>query len=370
MPLKEYPDFKGRDIRAVENPYEAAFELSAHINRFARSTGHWIIGLDLFFSFYIILTIAVVYLNIYEFNQSDLKYLGIAMGLVNIIIGTYSSLLLGRSYLSLARINQDHGLLERIDRIDSGRYAEAEGAGRPDQGVGARNILDSLIDEVGKDSEKLFRTFRLVYLFIFVWMANAAISYVIQFYRFGPDLLTWKLDWLAPGGSGLDAILFLAFSVIAYKKVHARFDFISRRHKAIEYALNRPRPLVPPGATPLERYKSFIDGQMGPGTSGWTSTAYFTGVRAFPSGTVLVKALDGTPDPEALAEFIRHARAQGGNVRHAVILYPEDPDKPLPEAVYEEVVNNPVRAGKELFTVELVMQGRDGFYDFIPVVSP
>ncbi len=87
-------------------------------------------------------------------------------------------------------------------------------------------------------------------------------------------------------------------------------------------------------------------------------------------GKVLVKALDGTPDSDALADFIRHARAQGPGIRHAVLLFPEDLDKTLQDAVYDEVVNNPVRAGNELFTVELVMEGQDGFYDFIPVVSP
>jgi len=82
-----------------------------------------------------------------------------------------------------------------------------------------------------------------------------------------------------------------------------------------------------------------------------------------------VKVLDAAPDQEALAEFIRHMRAHGTDTRHAIVIYPEDPERPLSEAVYDFVISNPVRLGKELCTVELVMEGRDGLYDFVPVVS-
>ena len=368
--MREYAEFKGRDIRAVENPYEAAFELSAHINRFAKSTGYWIIALLGFFTLYIAMTLAIVIVNILLFTKSDLRYLGIAMGLVNLCIGAYSTWLLGRSYLSLAAIHRDHGLMERIDKIQTGDLKPAPAETGPGPGQSAQRVLDRLIQATGKDSEHLFRTFRLVYLFIILWMANSVLYFMIQLFRFGPDVLNWKLDWIAPGGTGLDAFLFLFVSIIAYLKVRVRLDFIRTRYKAIAHALGRPRAKVPPGATPLERYKPFMEGQMGTGASGWSSTAYFSGVGAFPSGTVLVKALDTTPDAEALAEFVSHARAQGENVRHAVLLYPEDPEKPLPEEVYNEVVNNPIRAGKALFTVELVMEGLDGYYDFIPVVPP
>lgn len=368
--MKEHPGFKGRDIRAVENPYEAAFELSAHISSFARSTGRWIMALLVFFLLYLSLTLAIIYANIYIFNQTDLRYLGISMGLLNLGLGGYSIWLLVRSHRTLAGIQRDHGLIGRLDNIGTANQKQPVLEAGPEPGRSAQGILDRLLEATGKDSDSLFLTFRMVYLFIVVWMANALVYFFIQAFRFGAGLAAWKVDWIAPGGTGMDAIFFLVLSTIAYLKVRARLDFIRTRYKAIAYALGRPRAKVPSGATPVERYKSFIEGQMGPGASGWSTTAYFPAVRAFASGTVLVKALDATPDPEALAEFVRHARAQGENIRHAVLLYPEDPERPLPEAVYNEVVSNPIRVGKALFTVELVMEGRDGFYDFIPVVPP
>jgi len=70
-----------------------------------------------------------------------------------------------------------------------------------------------------------------------------------------------------------------------------------------------------------------------------------------------------------VAEFRSKASA-GGPLRHAFLIFPEDPDEPLSESVYDDVIRGPILAGREPCTIELVMEGADGLYDFIPVVSP
>jgi hypothetical protein len=370
MPLKEYGEFKGRDVRAVENPYEAAFELAGTAGAFSRRTLMWLSVLAFFFFFYMALTVFVIYLNLYVFNRSDLRYLGLAMALVNIGMGVLSLWRIASSISSFRLIGRNHALLQKLDSATPGKPAGTFEA-RPSAGARPQSAVNGLIETVIADSRELLVKFRFVYLFIALWMVNAVIYFTIQSVRFGPNLLGWTLDWIMPGGFGADAFFFLAISIIAYLKARDRFDFLRARYQAIEYEMGRPRAKVPAGGSPLERYQAFLATGTAYGSpSGWKKAAYFDGVLEGQSGKVLVKALAGTPDAEALAGFVSHARAQGENVRHAVILYPEDPDKPLADTVYNEVVNNPIRVGSALFAVELVMEGRDGFYDFIPVVSP
>ena len=370
--LKEYPEMPGRDIRAVENPYEAVFELAGTVGDFSRRTVLWLGVLAFFFLFYIALTIFVVYMNLYVFNASDLRYLGLAMACINIVLGLVSLYWISLSLRSFRLIGRNHGLLLKVDCADPGKNPASPA---PPNASRARpqNALNGLIETTISDSRRLLGTFRYVYLFIAVWMVNAVVFFCIQSFRFGPNIMEWagKLDWIGPGGFGGDAFLFLLVSSVAYLMARRRFDFLVARYQAIEYAMNRPRMRILPGDTAFDRYKAFItaQGDFGPGAR-VGRPAYFSGTLEAPSGTILVKALERTPDLDCLAEFVRHARAHGTAISHAVLLYPDDADSPLPEAVYEEVVNSPVRTGKELFTVELVMEGNDGFYDFIPVVSP
>ncbi len=183
--MKEHAEFKGMDIRAVENPYEAAFELAKKINLTARSTRNWIIVLYSFFSFYVILSMAVIYANLMVFNQSDLKYLGVAMGLLNIGLGCYAEWLLARSYKSFAFIYKDQELLGKIDGIGTGTFDGTVDAGGSVPPFHAQGLLDRLLKTMENDSEKLFKTSRIVLSFILLWMLNAVIYYSIQIYRFG-----------------------------------------------------------------------------------------------------------------------------------------------------------------------------------------
>jgi hypothetical protein len=367
--LKEYPEFRGRDLRAVENPYEAAFELADMAGDFSRRTVLWLWALVFFFSIYMALTCLVIYFNLYVFNQSVLRYLGLAMAAVNLVVGALSLWWISTSMRSLGSIGRNHGLLVKIDETAAGEYPKSTNAGAIKSTP--QNALNSLIRTTMTESRQLLAKFRLVYSFITLWMVNALLYYTIQSFRFGFNIVQWKLDWIVPGGFGVDAFIFLVVSIIAYLRTRDRFVFLSTRYDAIDYALNRPRAKVPAGADSLERFKAFLasknDYRDG---SGWKKEAYFDGIFQTPSGKMLVKSLQRTPDDEALAEFVRHARAQGPNVRHAVMLYPEEAARPLPESVYNEVVRNPVRFEKGRCTVELVMEGQDGFYDLIPVVSP
>ena len=367
--MREYPEYRDHDIRAVENPYEAVFELAGMVGRSSRGMVRWLTVLMLFFLFYMSLTVAIIYLNLSLFNQSDFKYLGIAMALANLCVGSLCVAWLSRSMRSFRGLGQTHSLLQKIDQAAPEKAPGAREAG-PAMATKPRNALNGLIETTISDSRRLVGNFRLVYLFIALWFINALISFIIQSVRFGPDLLHWKLDWLAPGGTGLDAMVFLVVSTIAYLKARNWFVFLSTRYAAIEYALNRPKAKIPSGATPLDRFKAYLAASEGySDAAGWERSAYFDGVLRAAGGTVLVKVLDAAPDQEALAEFIRHMRAHGTDTRHAIVIYPEDPERPLSEAVYDFIISNPVRLGKELCTVELVMEGRDGLYDFVPVVS-
>lgn len=368
--MKEYHEFKGRDIRAVENPYEAAFELAGMAGAFSRRTLLWLLVLMFFFIFYMILTVFVIFLNLYVYNQSDLRYLGLAMAFVNIGMGALSLWWIAVSFRSFRLIGQNHGLLRRLDSVAPEMGPGAVGT-EPIAGARPQTAINGLIETTIGDSRRLLATFRFVYLFIGLWMVNALVYFIIQSARFGPNLFGWTLDWIIPGGFGGDAFVFLAVSILSYYNAHQSFEFLKARYQAIEYAMNRPRAKVPSGANILERYKAFLalQGEYRD-ISGWKTDSYFNGVLGTLSGKMLVKAQDGTPDLDVLAEFVRHARAQGPKVRHAVLLYPEDPDRPLPEAVYDKAVNDPIRLGNRLCSVELVMEGRDGLYDLVPVVSP
>lgn len=368
--MKEYAEFKGRDIRAVENPYEAAFELAEMAGAFSRRTVAWLWVLMLFFIFYMALTVLTIQMNIYIFNQSALRYLGIAMAFINIGMGALCLTWINSSMRSFGSIGRNHSMLRKIDGTTAEQYLQA---GKPGPSAAHRpqNALNGLIETTISDSRRLMATFRFVYMFIALWMVNALVYFTIQSVRFGPNIFGWTLDWIGPGGFGLDAFVFLAVSIVAYLKAKDRFVFLSTRYNAIEYALNHPRAKVPAGANSLERFKAFLASQdVYRHGSGWKKEAYFDWIFQAPSGKMLVKNLDVAPDDEALAGFVRHARAQGPDVAHAMIVYPEDSERPLPESVYDEVVRNPVRSENGLFTVELVMEGWDGYYDLIPVVSP
>ncbi|UCF08189.1 MAG: hypothetical protein JSW28_00405 [Thermoplasmata archaeon] len=370
--MKENRYFKNRDIRAVENPYEASFELANYFRGFSRSMKLSITILMVFFAYYSIGIIAIIIFNLMYGTNFGLNVFSVAFSMFMLFLTFTAIRQLMRSHSFLKDLGSHQDLMLKIqDKADNGQYYKNEKVDLKIQGSPTEGLM-GLIISTSKFSKKIARTFRLITGFISVWFLAGIFYLTIQFYRFGPDVSSWKLDWLLPGGIDLSISL---LAVILIFLVHKKFDFFRIRYEFIEYAMNQPVEDIPKGQTPIERYKHFLTSKNGykqfAGNEYWVKGDYFDAEFDGIKGRVFVKYLKKVPQKEDIQTFRERVinRAHKKPIDRAVIIFKEDPRSPLSDDTYTFLVDNPIELKREICAIQLVLEGMDGKYDFIPIIS-
>ncbi len=370
--MKENRYFKYRDIRAVENPYEASFELADYFGSFSRSMKLSLKVLMVLFTYYSILIIAVIVFNLAYGTNFGLNMFSVAFSLFMLFLTITAIRQLMKSHRFLKDQGSHQDLMLKIkEKADGGNYyqnvkRESYIKESPMEG------LMRLIISTSEFSKKIARTFKLIIGFICIWFLAGIIYLSIQFYRFGSDVSSWKLDWLLPGGIDLTISV---LAIILIFLVHEKFDFFRIRYEFIEYAMAQPVEEIPEGQTPIERYKNFLTSKKGyqqfAKNEYWVKGDYFDAEFDGIKGKVFVKYLDKVPQKEDIQRFREQVinRAHKKSIDRAVIIFKEDLKAPLLDDPYNFLVYYPIQLKKEICAIQFVVEGIDGKYDFIPMIS-
>ncbi|UCG67992.1 MAG: hypothetical protein JSV09_09125 [Thermoplasmata archaeon] len=370
--MKENRYFKNRDIRAVENPYEASFELADYFGSFSRSMKLSLKVLVVLFAYYSIVIIAVIIFNLAYGTNFELNIFSVSFSMF-MLAGTITAIRqLMKSHRFLKDLGSHQDLMLKIkEKADGGNYyqnvkREIYIKGSPMEGLMRLIISTSLF------SKKIAQTFKLIIGFISVWFLAGTIYLSIQFYRFGSDVSSWKLDWLLPGGIDLTISV---LAIILIYLIYAKFDFVRIRYKFIEYAMTQPVEEVPKGQTSVERYKNFLTSKKGyerfAKNEYWVKGDYFDAEFDGIKGKVFVKYLEKVPQKEDIQTFKEQVinRAHKKSIDHAVIIFKEDPKAPLLDETYTFLVDTPIKLKKEICAIQFAVEGMEGKYDFIPMIS-
>jgi hypothetical protein len=370
--MKENRYFKNRDIRAVENPYEASFELADYFGSFSRSMKLSLMVLMVLFAYYSILIIGVIIFNLVYGTNFGLNMFSVAFSMFMLFL-TFTTI---RQLIKSHRFLKDQGsyqdlMLKIKEKADGGNYnqtvkRESYIKGSPIEG------LMRLIISTSEFSKKIASTFKLIIGFISVWFLAGIIYFSIQFYRFGSDLTSWKLDWLIPGG--IDFSISVLAIILIYL-IYAKFDFVRIRYEFIEYAMTQPVEEIPKGQTPIQRYKNFLASKKGykqfAKNEYWLKDDYFDAEFDGIKGKIFVKYLKKVPQKEDVQTFREKVinRAHKKSIDRAVLIFKEDLKAPLSDDTYNFLIGTPIQLKKEICAIQFVVEGMDGKYDFIPIIS-
>lgn len=186
----------------------------------------------------------------------------------------------------------------------------------------------------------------------------------------------------------------LAFTLL--RETDRFFRSFVLRHRAIRLLRDaEPAARIPEGRTPVERLARYL-AQSNPRVDALVkerpdSLQYRAQVGGVPFDLALIapaeasyrylrwgspgfallaRVLSEGPSVEYLDRFAAELRAAAarcpGRVVRAILLRP--PAGPMPEAVYEYSVGHPVELGHGRVAIELITEGADGSYDFVPHV--
>jgi len=370
--MKENMYFKNRDIRAVESPYEASFELADYFGGFSRSMKLSLMVLVVLFAYYSIVIIAIIIFNLTYGANFGLNVFSVAFSMFMLSLTFTAIRQLMKSHRFLKDLGSHQDLILKIqDKADNGQYYKKEKVDTKIQGSPVEGLM-GLIISTSEFSKKIARTFRLIIGFISVWFLAGIFYLSIQFYRFGFDVSSWKLDWLLPGGIDLSISV---LAVVLIFLVHKKFDFFRIRYEFIEYAMNQPVEEIPEGQTPIERYKHFLTSKNGyeqfAENEYWVKGDYFDAEFDGKKGKVFVKFLSKVPGKEDIQRFREQViiRVRKKSMDRAVIIFREEPESPLSDDTYTFLVDNPVKLKKEICAIQLAAEGTDGKYDFTPIIS-
>ena len=370
--MKENRYFKNRDIRAVENPYEAAFDLADYFGSFSRSMRLSLIVLIVLFAYYSIGIIAIIIFNLVYGSNFGLNIFSIAFSMFMLYLTFTAISQLVKSYRFLKDLRSQQELMMKIkEKADGGNYYQTV---KKEFNITSSPIegLMGLIISTSEFSKKIANTFKLIIGFICVWFLAGTIYLSIQFYRFGPDLTTWKQDWLLPGGIEL---LISMLAIVLIYLVYAKFDFVRIRYEFIEYAMNQPVEEISKGQTPIERYKNFLTSKKGyeqfAKNEYWLKGDYFDAEFDGIRGKIFVKYLKKVPQKKDIQTFSEQVidKAHKKAIDRAVIIYKEDLKALLLDDTYNFLMDTPIKMKKEICAIQFVVEGMDGKYDFIPMIS-
>lgn len=369
--MRESRYYKGRDERAVENPYEAAFMLAEMVQGSIRRSRLMLFGLLAVFVLYIATIFAAIAFNIsYGWNRL-LNVVGVVVSLIMLIIAFVAVWRIFRSDAFIKDLGSHQELMLKIGSMDAGSGTDHVGGGggrmtgRPEAG------LMSLVQSASSHSRNLAVTFRYIVGFIAAWWLSGSSYLAIQAYRFGTVLQDWQFDWLLPGGIDF-VVLVAATGVIII--VLARYEFFRRRYEAIEYALRVQPAAVPEGRDAVERFRRFVASQAADerlaNDSTWKRGEYFDALAETGRGLLLIKHMEGTPSADDVRTLRKKAAEVCGTrpLDRAVLVFRDDESRPVSDEAYDLATEALVR-GRDVGSVQLVAEGVDGSYDLMPVVS-
>jgi hypothetical protein len=317
-----------------------------------------------------------------------------ALVIIMLVLAVSAFTGLFKSRRFMADLKSHHDLMLKIGTQAADHFAGARGAmtryagGGPspeDEGPGragsyrdspSRGLME-LIEGASEHFRRLKDTSRYIHGFVLGLFAFAIVILAVLVY--------FDVKWLGSDvclGGGNFIIILLVLAGTYY--MTSPFGFIQRRYRAIDYALKQPPTRVPEGKNPVDRYRRHLTGEKGyerfKDGSHWRRGDYFDAALPHEDGLVLVKYLKRTPTMDDLGRFRSQAESErgkmgggkgsaGGKLERAVILFKEDPDDPLTEEVYDDVIGRPIRSGGDVCNIQLVVEGEDGTYDFIPLMS-
>lgn len=369
--MKETRYYKGQDVRAVESPYEAAFNLANMILVSIRRSRLILIGLLIVLVYYLATIVGAIVFNIvYGWNRL-LNAVGVVVSLIMLSIAIIAIWRIFQSNAFMKELGSHQELMLKIGSIDTSSRAEPEGGsggrmtGRPEAG------LMSLVQSASSHSRTLAVTFRYVVGFIATWWIAGASFLAIQAYRFGTSLQDWQLDWLLPGG--IDFMILVAATGLILL-VLSRYEFFRRRYEAIDYALNVQPAAIPEGRDAIERFRKFAASQTADGRmtddAAWKKGEYFDALAETGHGMLLVKYAKGVPSADDVRTLRKKAAEQCGPkpLDRVVLLFKEVATEPVSDEAYD-LANEALVRGRDVGSVQLVAEGADGNYDFMPTVS-
>lgn len=370
--MKENRYFKGQDIRAVENPYEAAFELADNVKDFSKSALLKIKILIGIFIYYSVVILGVIGFNILFGKVFSLIIFSIIFSIFMLIIALIAEKLLITSHIFFQDIRSHHNLMLKIERVTKGDFNLFKLKKKPTiKGNPMKSLMD-LISITSDYSKKISKTFKVVTGFIGLWYLAGILYLSIQFFRFGPDSNEWEIDWLLPGG--IDLIIAVLATVLILI-LNDQFNFVFKRYSSIEYALAQKPVNIPKSKNPISRYMEYLSKQYNLNNlqkQEYTDkNTYFDGEFDTKKGMIFVKYLKENPKSGDLQRFKERVIQQCGHrsLYLAVLIYQETFTEPISDDVYMFVIENPIRIGRQICNIQLVIEGEDGKYDFIPIIS-
>ncbi len=414
--MKQNRYYEQKDLRAVEAPYDAAFDLAGRLRGMTHSsrvmlfllTGYFALT-TLFFGMAIIgLTAGIIFLT---FFGSHIEVLTVEMTVLAVVAMVFMLILLlfityisyrsarglYRSFRFLGDMRANHDLLNRIhttdwrnemrhfhrrlhrtmrsihDRVHPGHKRKRGGSAEPpsqepepfQSTVPPGQGLMALIGGAADHSRSLMETSRTVMTFIII------MCLLLVFVAVGA-VMTAGGPAFMPGVCGISFyfVLFILMWIVG-----TRFQFVSERYQSIRYAMDLEPVKVPKGKDPLMRYAKFLTRQRGyeglKDRTRWKRDGYFNARLETERGLIFIKGHKGPPTMSQLEDFRReaHSAAQERTIDRAIILFKEHPKRELTEEVYMDVIHRPIIHDDEVCSIQLVAEGQDGTYDFTPVLS-
>ena len=370
--MNENRYFKGRDLRAVENPYDAAFELAGSVNKFSSGALQKVKVLIGIFIYYIIIILGVIYFNLFFGKNWNLVIFSIIFSFVMLIITIIVEKWLIASYRFFQDLQANHQLLIKIEYLPDENFNEIKAAKKQKIKENPMVGLLELISVTSDHSKKISKTLKFVIGFISLWYLAGIIYLSIQTYRFGIDANSWEFDWLLPGGIDL-VIAILATALILI--LNGQFDFIHARYTSIDYALRSQSLTIPNARTPIDSYVKYLSSNQNykylNNKALWKKGKYFDLEVETKKGMILLKYLKRIPQLVDVKKLKDHVNQHYSNrqLNLVILLFKESLTEPLPDDLYNYVIENPIKFDNKICNIQLVIECNDGKYDFIPIIS-
>ncbi len=369
--MKKSIYFRGRDARAVENPYDAVFKLAEKLGNLSK-----MIMLELT----ILLLIMILHFrsivdsiedNLSTWSPGPLNYIAVVLAIPLLIITAVIIFRLIKSLMAIQHFRKQYKLLNKICETftilkKDLKKSESKYKKTPQE------ALIALIQNISNHFNVFVKTFIAILVLFGVFFLNIIILSFIYFSHYGSIFLNkGTVDLDIPGG--LPSIL-LFIQIIIMLVLFFQFRFIKCRFSAIDHSMKHQPTNIPKGKDPHTRYKNYlVEQNMYPALKNiakWEEDDYFNLKSHHKKGWIFVKSLDGAPTSEELLQFRENClkKRDRGKIERAIIVYPENTEKPLSEEVYNSVIKTPIRTSRDICNIQLVEESNDGTYDFIPFI--
>ncbi len=273
-----------------------------------------------------------------------------------------------RSNIFMKDLRSHQNLMLKIEQLsDKGFDEDTEKKQMKMKGSPGKGLM-SLIYSTSQHSKKIARIYRLVLIFTSIMCVVGIIQVFIWVYN-PASLSVFALV------HSLIQIFCLFIAVLLIYLIHEKFDFVRIRYLSIEYALKEHPVSIPKGNTPVERYHNFVALHKGyeylAENRYWKRGSYFDAEVESKKGQIFVKYLENVPTIKDIETFRSQVKKRSGNgpLNRTVLIYNESSTDQLSDEAYDLVIGKPIIQGKDICNIQLVIEGKDGKYDFIPVVS-